>query len=264
MSFTLDLGLETNLTISGLAANTYSNVLVHFEADNYNSSEETVAFDVVQGTPAIAVETIVSKDTYPGAVTVMVTSDVDGTYNITVGNETKQVTIKDGAGYETFSDIAAGTQNATVTYLGEDVNYKVTTVKKEFTINKADPTGVCEVKVIHYPDDLVITIEGTDGVYNASVDAEHFVEITVVGGNGTGNISGLAAGVYNLTVNYIENKNYNPKEFKFEFVVYKHESYVKIDPVTETVTYPGAVNITFTAEYGVPERGLARNRPERL
>jgi len=250
--YVYDIGVgETKLDIPGLTVATYTEMEVLFEADNYNSVTKNITFEVVQGTPNIGVEVSVVVDTYPGAVTVFVTSDADGNYNITVGDETKLVTVANGIGKESFSNVGAGTQNATVTFLG-DANYKVTTVEKEFTINKANATGVCQVKITQYPDDFEIFIRGTDGDYNASVDAEHFVEITVVNGNGTGNISGLAAGKYNLTVKYAENTNYNAKEFKVEFEIYKDYSYVELTPVNETVTYPGAVNITFTALHGEP------------
>lgn len=108
---------------------TYSGITVHFEADNYNSADKDITFEVTKGTPEFNVTAIVAKDTYPGAVTIIVTSDINAKFNVTVGSETKEVEVANGLGYETFTGIAAGIDNATVTFI-EDTHFKETSKLK--------------------------------------------------------------------------------------------------------------------------------------
>ena len=86
---------------------------------NYNSAINSTVFYVKSTTVlTISVDAVVAVDEYPGVVTVIVTSNADGDYNITVGDVITPVTVENGVAYATFTNVAAGKQNATVTFAG--------------------------------------------------------------------------------------------------------------------------------------------------
>ena len=232
----------TDLTIPGLAVGTYSSKIVQFDADNYAAAEDEITFEVTKGTPAFDVDVVVGKDTYPGSVVVIVTSDVDGTFNVAVGTQIAPVTVSKGVGYTTFNNVASGKQNATVTFV-EDASYKETSLDKEFTINQAAPEFTVEVAEATYPDPVQVSIKGTDGTYHILGTT-----ITVTGGVGSGSVEGLAAGTYtDVKVTFDAAGDYAAGETTVSFTVKQKASEVTVTPVTETVTYPGEVNITYSA-----------------
>ena len=242
--FDVEAGV-TDLTIPGLAVGTYSGKTVHFEADNYASVDKDITFEVTKGTPTINVETVVGKDTYPGTVTVIVTSDVDGTYNITVGTQTTPVPVTNGVGYTTFTNVAASTQNAIVTFI-EDASYKQTSADKEFTIAKAAPEFTVEIAETTYPEAVKVTIKGTDGTYHIQG-----TEIKVTDGQGSGEITGLAAGTYtDVAVTYDANDNYDAASATVNFTVKDAEREFTVTVAVINDTYPGKVNITITGAAG--------------
>ena len=241
-----------NRTFEDLGAGQYPVVAMFEDVNgNYNSAINSTVFYVKSTTVlTISVDAVVAVDEYPGVVTVIVTSNADGDYNITVGDVITPVTVENGVAYATFTNVAAGKQNATVTFAGND-NYNKTTVDKEFEISKATPEFTVEVSETTYPDAVEFTVTGTDGSYTIKVDDAHQTVIEVQGGSGTGSISGLAAGAYNdVSVNYAETDNYAAADSTISFVINKESSSVVIDPVTDTIVYPGAVNITVTATNG--------------
>ena len=90
--------------------------------DNYIESSASVVAKVKRATPEI----LVSADdiTYGEDLIVNVTlsSDVSRRAIVTIGNETKLVSLKDGIGSVKFTGLDVGTYDVVVSYAG-DVNY---------------------------------------------------------------------------------------------------------------------------------------------
>ena len=226
--------------------------LVHFEADNYNAADDDITFEVTKGTPEFNVTAIVAKDTYPGAVTIIVTSDINAKFNVTVGDETKEVEVTNGIGYETFTGVAADIDNATVTFI-EDTHYKETSKVEKFTaIAKSAPEfSVTPVLIVDtYKGKVNITISGVDGTYSIQINDVGTNalpirgEIIVSGGKGSKVFENLTAGDKEVTATIDESANYTAGEGSATFTVKK--ATIEIEPkATGEFIVDGKINVTF-------------------
>lgn len=175
----------------------------------YSPSNATIHVTVSKSVPNVKVDVVVNKGYYPGMVTVIVRSDVDGVYNVTVADKTVEVNIADGLGYKSFDGIDAGIHDVTVKFSENEI-YKEVTVKKEFEILKeAKPNFTVEFGDTTYPNNVSVLINGPSGSYTVKVNDTHSILIVVGEDNiGIGSIGGLAAGTYNdVNVSYSGNKN---------------------------------------------------------
>ena len=89
----IELNLTANITetvtFTGLAAKEYTINVTYAETENYTSAtNDTVKVNILKVTPTITVKA--ENITYPGAVIIVINTDVSGKYNITVGNQTKE------------------------------------------------------------------------------------------------------------------------------------------------------------------------------
>ena len=239
---------NTIIEVIGLLnANIYNDVNVTYkESDNYNETSKLINFTVEKGTPNIKVNITVSGDTiYPGEITVVITSDIEGKYNLTVAGETKEIDLTIGNVYfEKYTNIAAGTHNVTINFT-DNGNYKTTVVNREFVINKATPDFTIEVENVTYNSDVVITIKGTNGTYIITGDNQENVEINLTNGENSVSLSNLAAKTYVFYVNYTENENYTNVLKEFSFTVNKNITSIIIEDIAN-VTYNESVIINFT------------------
>lgn len=218
----------------------------------YTPSNVTVTINVGKKSTNIIPNVVINKEYYPGMVTIIIKSNADGIYNVTVGDDTVEVTVADGLGYKLFIGINAGIQNATVSFLGNEIYFE-STVNKEFEILKESiPNFSVEFGDATYPDDVSILINGPSGTYTVKFDDTHSTTITVDENNiGIGSIGGLAAGTYNdVNVTFGGNKNTEEGYKLFEVTVKKLASSVTITPINETLKYLDSVNITYTETNG--------------
>ena len=82
----------TKVIIDDLASGDYTIIINNTENTNYNSSIAEANFTISKATPTITVE--VEDVTYDANVTVKVTSDVSGSYNVSVGTSSQIVTLE--------------------------------------------------------------------------------------------------------------------------------------------------------------------------
>jgi hypothetical protein len=200
----------------------------------------------------VKIDIVLNYGFYPGMVTVIVKSNVDGVYNVTVCDGTFEVNVSDGSWFESFGGIDAGKQNVTVRFMGNDA-YNESTVTQEFEILKQlVPDFTVEFSKTTYPDNVAVLINGPSGTYEVKVDDEHYAVIDVGADNiGTGNITGLAAGTYvDVNVSYGGNDNIEDGFKLFTFTVEPLASSVSITPMTEILKYLDSINITYTETNG--------------
>ena len=200
--------------------------------------ENVISFTVNKKTADISVNVVPAQEYYPGIVTVIVQSNVDGVYNVGIGEDGIDVTVENGIGYETFYAIDAGKHNATVKFAGNEI-YDEATVKKEFEIFKQlVPEFTVEFSDATYPEDVNVLINGPSGTYTVKVDDEHTIEINVGQDNiGTGSISGLAVGTYtDVNITFGGNDNVEAGSHLFTFTVKKSDEKENISDIIEINT----------------------------
>ncbi|SFL59699.1 Protein of unknown function [Methanobrevibacter olleyae] len=214
-------------------------ITVSFEGNEYyEPSSATIDVTVNKKAVNIVPDLVLNDKYYPGVVTIIIRSDVDGLYNVTVGKDTAEVNVTDGLGYESFIGIDAGIQNATVKFLGNEI-YNEITVNREFEILKqVVPNFNVEFGDATYPDNVTVLINGPSGTYTVKIDDEHSVEIVVDEDNvGIGSISGLAAGTYsNVNVSYGGNDNVEEGFKLYTITVKKPDSKENISDIIEINT----------------------------
>ena len=184
---------------------------------------------------------------------------VNETVNVYVGGKNKTITLVNGIGNVTFTDLAAGNYTAIVIFDATE-NYTATSNKTSFTLNKQDfnITIVVENDVLYVGDNNTITItytavKSTDLIITVNGKVVPLA-ITNNGDNNTAVISlvDLTEGNYNISVKYIGDE-YNLANASKSFNVYKYdvnasEKIIIWNNANVTVTMPnnasGIVTVT--------------------
>ena len=213
---TLEAGKTQTVTLEGLTPSQTPYVINVTSVENpnyYAAVNDTVDIQVNKGTPEINVTTGDAK--YPN-VTVNVTSDVNGTVNVTLSNGTnnitKQVNVTAGETVSVpFEGVTPGDYNVETKYIEND-EYTEAIIATDLTVEQGEPDvnvtsdtveGENATVTIDVPKDatgnVTVTINGTD--YNGTIK------------NGTVEITGpvLPAGDTNATVKYSGDSNYAGK-----------------------------------------------------
>ena len=213
---TLEAGKTQTVTLEGLTPSQTPYVINVTSVENpnyYAAVNDTVDIQVNKGTPEINVTTGDAK--YPN-VTVNVTSDVNGTVNVTLSNGTnnitKQVNVTAGETVSVpFEGVTPGDYNVETKYIEND-EYTEAIIATDLTVKQGEPDvnvtsdtveGENATVTIDVPKDatgnVTVTINGTD--YNGTIK------------NGTVEITGpvLPAGDTNATVKYSGDSNYAGK-----------------------------------------------------
>ena len=176
----LTANVTKEVTFTELSANEYIINVTYDETENYTSAtNDTIKVSIFKATPTITVKA--ENTTYPGDVIIIINTDTNGKYNITVGNQTKEETLNVGTNTITFTGVKVGNYTITVKY-GETENYtsaindtvKVSVLKNEAfepeitAINTANETVI----TFTFPEDatgnVTVIVDGKQ--YNATVE----------------------------------------------------------------------------------------------
>jgi hypothetical protein len=239
-------------SVADLAAGDNYNASAVFEGNVlYNNATASDLFNVLKNTPEINVNGV--DVTYPGDVVVWIISNVAGEYNVTVAGKTETVTLEAGlVDFVTFTGVAANEAgyviNATV---AESENFTAafndTEIVKVF--RAASSIVINPITNATYDDSVTIdfTIQNVTSYVITVVDKDNnpvkFINATVeiVNGTETGfvTVSGVAAGVYNITIANADDVNYTASSASALFEVYKAAPTIEV--ITSDVTYPDDV-----------------------
>ena len=230
-----------------LAAETYTITITNIGNDNILQSNATKTFKVNKATPKISVDT--NDVTYPGDLTVKITSDVSGRYLVKVGNQEQNIDLTANvAGELTFTGLAAKEYTINVTY-DETENYtSATNNTVKVNILKATPTITVNADNITYPNDLIIHVTSdVTGKYTVKVgNKEQIIDLTA---NIVGDVTftGLAAKEYTINVTYNETENYTSATNDTEKVnVSKATPTITVN--ADNITYPNDLIIHVTSD----------------
>ena len=216
--------------ISDLPAGSYLVQFIAPEDTKNNRAQTTVCFTVSKLASSVAVDVkdiVVGEDAVIG---VSVPGIVSGVVNVTVNDESYDVAIVDGKGTLTISNLVAGDYNISASYLGDD-KYLSSSNSTKFTISKLASSVAVDVGDIVVGEDAVIGVSVPDivsGVVNVTVNGRSY-NVAIVDGKGVLIISNLAAGNYNVNVNYAGDNKYLPSSNSANFTVSKVSSSVIVD-----------------------------------
>ena len=240
-----------NLELADLAVGTHTIDVEYFDDDNYNKSIAHAEFNVTKATipvdPANASSLIVvpTNITYLNNETIVVSVGVNnatGRVTITIkdknGNPvvldpsvvvSKNIT-EEGSQAVTFTipDLAVGNYTVEVKY-DEDANYEDAQTSAEFEVSPAVSNVTVEAVNITYLDNETITvtvpISNASGTVVVKVNGTEVNRTTFAGvDNPTIEVivPDLAVGEYNVTVEYIDDPNYNDSDASTLFHVDKN------------------------------------------
>ena len=198
-------------TLTGvkLAAGTYGFTAVWAGNDNYAAVDENGDFKVNKLNSTVAVNADDIKVGENVTVSVNVPSDATGNVIVTVDGKDYTVAIVDGKAVKTISDLKANNYTVTVKYDGDN-NYNANQNTTKFTVSKISDynmniTVPSDVKV---GEDAVIIVNiPKDASGNVTVSVGKDVYNAVIS-NGSAKVvvSGLGAGVYNVSANFTDDK----------------------------------------------------------
>ena len=222
-----------NIAISDLAKGNY-NVSVKYSGDGkYLPSENATHFDVVKTSEynvTIIIDVgdiVVGEDAVIG---VSVHGISFGVVNVTVNGRSYNVAIVDGKGVLTISNLAAGNYNVNVNYAGDN-KYLPSSNSANFTVSKVSSSVIVDVGDIVVGEDAVIGVSVPDivsGVVNVTVNGRSY-NVAIVDGKGVLIISNLAAGDYDVNVNYAGDNKYVASSNSTKFTISKLPSSVLVN-----------------------------------
>ena len=221
------------LTISNLAAGDYA-VDVNYAGDNkYVASSNSTKFIISKLPSSVLVnvkDIIVGED---AIVNVVLPDDATGSVTITVNGKDYVVDVKYGVANIAISDLAKGNYNVSVKYSG-DGKYLPSENATHFDVVKASEynvTIIIDVGDIVVGEDAVIgvSVPGiVSGVVNVTVNGRSY-NVAIVDGKGVLIISNLAAGDYDVNVNYAGDNKYVASSNSTKFTISKLPSSVLVN-----------------------------------
>ena len=230
--------------ISDLPAGSYLVQFIAPEDTKNNRAQTTVRFTVSKLASSVAVDVkdiVVGEDAVIG---VSVPGIVSGVVNVTVNDESYDVAIVDGKGTLTISNLVSGDYNISASYLGDD-KYLSSNNSTKFTISKLASSVAVDVGDIVVGEDAVIGVSVPDivsGVVNVTVNGRSY-NVAIVDGKGVLIISNLAAGDYDVNVNYAGDNKYVASSNSTKFTISKLPSSVLVNVKDIVVGEDAVVNV---------------------
>ena len=216
--------------ISDLPAGSYLVQFIAPEDTKNNRAQTTVRFTVSKLASSVAVDVkdiVVGEDAVIG---VSVPGIVSGVVNVTVNGRSYNVAIVDGKGVLIISNLAAGDYDVNVNYAGDN-KYVASSNSTKFTISKLASSVAVDVGDIVVGEDAVIGVSVPDivsGVVNVTVNGRSY-NVAIVDGKGVLIISNLAAGDYDVNVNYAGDNKYVASSNSTKFTISKLPSSVLVN-----------------------------------
>ena len=217
-----DISLDGDvITISGLNGGDYTLKVITTPINEYYRSVEGTAnikVNKINPTLAVTIDDLNYNDTV-----IVVHSNVDGDYNITIGEFSANFTVFADQGEVTIPVLAASDDKyvATVVFKGSGI-YNIATATAEFKVNKITPVVNVAIGDADVTSTALEIIADIDGDYNITIGDFH-ADFTVSGGQASVPIDPLPASddKYVATIVFKGNENYTENTTTAEFYVNK-------------------------------------------
>ncbi|WP_298517607.1 Ig-like domain repeat protein [uncultured Methanobrevibacter sp.] len=229
-----------------------------FKDKNYNTTTHNATFEVYKAATNVFVTA--SNTIYPQGVEGFVYSDVDGEYNLTIGEFSTIVVVKGGSAEFNTGVLDAGNYTVVVTYPGDE-NHKSNSSSRKVTVEKLIPNITLKVSDIDYGGFAVITINcDIEGSVNVTVNG--ITETLELNGqmkkrllaasssasksmyNATLSLYNLDSGSYPVTVTYNGNKNIESVSVNGKFNVNALNTTMDIDACDINVGEDEKITVT--------------------
>ena len=188
-----------NRSVALDAGSYYANAT--FANDNYATNAKNTTFRVYKADVGLSVEAY--DVTYPQNVAGTVYADIDGEYNLTIGEYSTTVTVKNGCGDFDAGILDAGNYTVSVSYPG-DLNHNSNSSSLNITVSKYTPNIDLKVSDINYGEVGVITIT-SDVPGSVNVTLNNVTETLDLNGQSKdvlfASFSGILRAAYGATLN---------------------------------------------------------------
>ena len=222
-----------NLDTDDYDYGTYS-INVTYKANNDYCTDYNGIVEFTVSKNIFPVSIKVENVTYGRNVTIEVHSDIDATFNVTVGNIKTTVTVKDGIGTVDLGKLAGGDYTVTVSFAGNETFQEITN-STNFTVSPVETQMEVSVENGTIAQNAVVTVtSNVNGKYRIFIDGVYDSEFTIDGAPAVINIPLITkAGKYDVVVTYEGNENYTEASAKETFSIIGYDSELKIVSVSK-------------------------------
>ena len=200
---------QGSVTFSGLAVGTHT-VVVSYNGDNNYVRGNSVNTTVKVSRGPADIKVTADPVSYGEDVVVNVTlADATRRVNVTLGNESKLVSLVNGTASVKFGGLAVGSYDVAVSYNG-DSNYIKSSASAVAKVIKAVPEVQVSANDINVGEDLVVDVQLPDDVSRrAIVTIGNESKLVILkAGIGTVKFTGLSVGTHEVVVSYAGDENY--------------------------------------------------------
>ena len=244
-----------NITIEGLTHGTQAVVAMFAGNNDYNEAINSTVF-YVKAVTFLTLEDV-GDAVYGETITLNINlTDINGNglNGLVLVNGVFKILVEDGLGVFVIDNQPdVGEYTFVAVYEGNNDYNASTSNTVSFNITKAASSVVINpvTEEIVAPGAVNITYTEVNGTASIVVKDANNNTVAAVVANGTISLADLDAGNYTVTATIDGDNNTDGSSDAITFTVAKLVTSVVIDPVTEELTYPGAVNITYTEVNGI-------------
>ena len=204
---------KVSVKFTGVSPGTYTAEVTYTGDGNYLKTSANKTVKVSRYSPEIKVT---AKSVSYGndlTVEVQMPADVSRRVTLTIGNQTKTVSLKDGKATVKFSGLTVGTYNLEVSYAG-DSNYLKASVNKTVKISKGTPDIEITAGDINVGQTLNVGVKlPADVTRRATISVgDQTKTISLKNGEANVKFTGLSTGTHEVTVNYAGDANYKASQ----------------------------------------------------
>ena len=231
-----------------LAAGEYQ-AATDYENENYTTTAHGGEFSIYPKENKIIV-TVDTPLTYGDNVTVKVTAEVAGIYEVAINGNVVAVNVGSSLSGENNTHINLDVAQYTTVTSWSNANYTANITEATFDVVKARNNVEISIDNAEYESEITVNVKAdVDAVYAVVING-NTVNVEVKKGQGSSNVKlDLAVDTYQATTG-LDNDNYDTKVTGGEFKVYEKTNTVKIT-VESPITYGDEV--TVTVEASVPD-----------
>ena len=242
-----------SVKFTGLTVGKYTIEASYGGDDNYMKAVSNITANVKKTDCKIKVTAKAVPDANNVVVNVTLPKDVARRAQVTIDNESKYVSLKDGKGSVKFTGLTVGKHTVTVSYTGDNNYMKV---EGNTTVNVAKQTAKIKVKAkaVSYGDDLVVNVTLPNDVTRravVTVDNESKT-VSLKDGEASVKFSGLSVGTHNVTVSYNGDNNYKKSEATTTAKVTK--ATVDFEVTADDITAGEALNVAVKSSSDLQRR----------
>ena len=213
-----------NVTFERFALGVYEAIL-KFGNENYTNLQNSTTFKIAQYFNRLSME--IDNVVYPGNVTIFITVNINGAYNLTVGGKTYPINIDKTTGNITISNLASGNYTAVLTLIDSEY-FTSPTNTTDFTVYKYPNKLEVSFTNTTYPDNLTAFVKAdVDGSYILTVGGVDY-HVNVLNHTANITLNRLNAGKYNVTLRFSDTQNYTNSQNTTLFEIFKVKNQLKV------------------------------------